>query len=210
MTYQTAFPDFDAATMPNILAGWVDISFKQDTCPGFSATPDALAGTGISVWVDYADPTKREFPESARFSAYMTDVEGNQTWEIESDDWAAILAKVEQWLPAWKALVDVAEYFPGFPPHDMPSIPAGFEYSADHRDMCPNFTNKVSGWMLWVNPENPEYRMHAETPRYSLSPDFTVRDDCWEDSHIAFDTWAKVVEFLAKFPTLASYEGEEV
>jgi len=101
MTYQTEFPDFAAADMPQIPAGWQDISWHNDSCPGFSATPQALAGTGVSIWVDYADASRREVPESPRFTVYMTDAEGNQIADFSTDDWAELLAQAELFAHRW-------------------------------------------------------------------------------------------------------------
>lgn len=107
--WQREFPDFTAAELPAIPATWVDLSWHNDISPSFSATPDALAGTGISVWVDYADVARREFGEGDRFGVYMTDLGGERSHEWSSNDWEAVLVKVAEWAPIWSALVATQE-----------------------------------------------------------------------------------------------------
>lgn len=83
-TFQTEFPDFDPATLPAIPSHWVDSSWRNDACPSFEA------GEGLRVWVDYADPANREFPESPRFGlqaceknegAALADIVASDLWE---------------------------------------------------------------------------------------------------------------------------------
>lgn len=56
MTYQTEFPDFPPETMPRLPACLSDASWHNSVCPSFVC--DAL---GVTVWVDYLDPARREF-----------------------------------------------------------------------------------------------------------------------------------------------------
>lgn len=82
MSYRTAFPDFDPATMPAIPAGWNDQSWRNDACPSF------VTGE-YTVWIDYADPAKRE-NGGPRFR-----VECGLGFErLATDEWAAVLAWV--------------------------------------------------------------------------------------------------------------------
>ncbi len=64
MNYKTQFPDFDDQ-MPEFV-GFVDTSWHNDVCPSFQL--DLGDGQGLRVWVDYADKTRRECPESKRFA----------------------------------------------------------------------------------------------------------------------------------------------
>jgi hypothetical protein len=82
MPYQTEFPDFPASDMPAIPAGWQDVSFRNDACPSFSKGVFLL-------YVNYADPAKREFPETPRFSVHY--FEGSHPAICESDNWQEIL-----------------------------------------------------------------------------------------------------------------------
>lgn len=80
------FPDYDPADLPAIPADWLDISWHNDACPSWQIDSATLP---LFVYVDYADATRREFPEISRFSVH---------WEgdclFESDDWNAILVFV--------------------------------------------------------------------------------------------------------------------
>lgn len=61
MKYLKAFPDYDD-TLPT-LAGFVDDSYKNDTCP--SLYNEAL---NLKLWIDWKDETKREFPHCERYA----------------------------------------------------------------------------------------------------------------------------------------------
>lgn len=94
MTFKTEFPDFAAADMPAIPAGFEDISWSNDACPSFLNKEIRRV-----FYVDYLDPAQREYPESLRFGMYECDEEGarvNQGREVESDDWNAILAEIDR------------------------------------------------------------------------------------------------------------------
>jgi len=84
--FRTEFPDYDPASMPAIPATWTDVSWHNDSCPSFDT------GTGLMVYVDYADPEQREF-DSPRFSV-IRDRETNDGCEVvlATDDWQAVLA----------------------------------------------------------------------------------------------------------------------
>lgn len=84
MTYRTEFPDFDPATMPAIPAGWTDQSWHNDVCPSFTVFD------GVRVFIDYADPALREFPEGERFSLHV----GDRAAPFCTDDWAKLLEAV--------------------------------------------------------------------------------------------------------------------
>lgn len=87
MTYelmQREFPDFDQSTLPAISANWEDISWHNDTCPSFSASPE------VRVYIDYADKALREWEDSRRFGI-VCDGDGSM---IETDDWDKALTYI--------------------------------------------------------------------------------------------------------------------
>jgi len=60
MSYQTEFPTFPENDMPAIPHGWLDKSWHNNACPSFSFG-------GLEIFINWADPQEREFPEMARF-----------------------------------------------------------------------------------------------------------------------------------------------
>lgn len=94
-SYRTEFPDFPPATMPAIPAAFDDVSWHNDSCPSF-----LNESLGLIIFVDYADPERREFPECPRFNVNVWD-NGNTGTEVYSgDDWADVLAHVRTALAA--------------------------------------------------------------------------------------------------------------
>lgn len=89
MTYRKEFPDFDPATMPTLPQDFEDVSWGNDLCPSFL---NEVAG--LIIFVDYADPAKREYPDGRRFSLSPWDNGPAYEGVIESDDWAEIEAAV--------------------------------------------------------------------------------------------------------------------
>lgn len=88
MTYSDQFPDFPETDLPPIPEGFTDQSWANDPCPTFYNAAERLA-----IWVDYADPDKREFPElGGRFQLGRTDQHGAALEWIGSptDDWRTI------------------------------------------------------------------------------------------------------------------------
>lgn len=87
MTYRTEFPDFDSATMPAIPAGWTDQSWHNDACPSFNA------GNGMVVFIDFADPSLKEFEDTKRFTVHSDpEVHDSNDVLFETDDWEECLA----------------------------------------------------------------------------------------------------------------------
>jgi hypothetical protein len=82
-SYATHFPDFPADDMPAIPASFVDVSWHNDASPCFVS--DTL---GLELWVDYADPAKREYPGFPRYRVYQqrAGVEHSGPF-IETDSW---------------------------------------------------------------------------------------------------------------------------
>jgi len=80
--------DYDAATLPPIPAGFEDVSHPIDACPSHFHP-----ARNLSLYVDFADPAEREFPELPRFHLFRDDPEtGARTDFISSDDWTDVLA----------------------------------------------------------------------------------------------------------------------
>lgn len=82
-TWQTEFSDFD--DMPAIPENWKDISWHNDSCPSFECGE-------LLIFVDYADPEKREVATPFRF-VVVNDPMAEAI--LETDDWAEVLAAVE-------------------------------------------------------------------------------------------------------------------
>lgn len=83
--YKVAFPDFPAADLPAIPAGFEDISWRNDACPHFHN--EAL---DLAIWCDYADAEQREMPDTNRF--LLTTGEGELI--VASDSWDDILTAI--------------------------------------------------------------------------------------------------------------------
>jgi hypothetical protein len=80
--YRLEFPDFSPSSLPAIPPTWEDTSWHQDGCPSF-CTPDR----GRQVFVDYEEPSMREFPDGPRFH-----VLGDGGQELLSTDvWQEVL-----------------------------------------------------------------------------------------------------------------------
>lgn len=85
MAYRDEFPDFDFDVPAIVTGAWAfeDVSWRQDVCPSFVCDVFVL-------WLDYADPQKRERPEGPHFVLMCEDVV-----MLETDDFADIRAFVE-------------------------------------------------------------------------------------------------------------------
>ena len=94
MSFKEEFPDFDPADMPAIPAGFDDVSWHNDMCPSF-----LNERAGLIIFVDYAEPAKREFPECPRFSVATWDNGACET-TMDSEEWADVLAHVRSALAA--------------------------------------------------------------------------------------------------------------
>lgn len=91
MTFQTAFPDYPAADMPTIPAGFEDTSWHNDICPSFT---DAI--NGYRLFIDYADRAMREFDDATkRFTLYPLDEDGEQGEPlVETESWNEMLCEI--------------------------------------------------------------------------------------------------------------------
>ena len=98
MTYREEFPDFSESDMPEIPAGFVDVSSELDLCPSFWSEPLRLR-----ISVDYADPERRDDPDMPRFCLWPTDPLGASDPDgevFDGDDWSTILQRIEQYRAA--------------------------------------------------------------------------------------------------------------
>jgi hypothetical protein len=89
MSYQTEFPSFGILDVV-LPIGFTDISWHNDCCPSFERQlPD---GRSTRIWVDFADPDKREL-DGSRFAlcVYNADGEWVETL-IETNDWSNIVS----------------------------------------------------------------------------------------------------------------------
>jgi hypothetical protein len=79
--------------MPAIPEDWIDISWKNDSCPSFQTH-----GGKIIVYADYPDPMDRDHPETTRFTAVFKPNENNHAdfKYCDTDDWNEILAFVKE------------------------------------------------------------------------------------------------------------------
>ena len=91
------FPDFDAAYLPPIPAGWLDMSWHNDACPCWAVHADEALGTygDVYVFVDYFDPATREFPKAPRFSVHDMGAEHTSVL-LATDDWDEVLRLVRE------------------------------------------------------------------------------------------------------------------
>lgn len=96
--YRTEFPDFDAATLPELPEGFADTSWANEACPCF--TDEA---TGLVLYVDYAEAEKREFPEAPRFGLNGMVYDRANGWQLTNeaplcvtDSWEEMLAEIEK------------------------------------------------------------------------------------------------------------------
>lgn len=92
-SYKNVFPDFDHDVV--IPDGFEDTSWGNDICPSFFNL--ALQ---ISLYVDYANPERREWPELKQFSLHRTDEVGGRLDGgedlVNTDDWQEVLKKLAE------------------------------------------------------------------------------------------------------------------
>lgn len=90
--YKQEFPDFNLDVV--LPEGFEDVSWHNDTCPSFQHNE-----LDVIIYIDFAEPSKREHEETLRFSLITTE-DGKLTDNREdlayTDDFAEILAKIEE------------------------------------------------------------------------------------------------------------------
>ena len=94
MSYQTAFPDFDPATMPDIPAAWRDVSWHNDACPCFEAFSGEGCFTRCIVWIDHENPERREVMQE-RFTVAFDNERGDCETVLRATHWRAVVCYVE-------------------------------------------------------------------------------------------------------------------
>jgi|LakMenE01Jun11ns_1017448.scaffolds.fasta_scaffold9235343_2 hypothetical protein len=94
--WKTEFPDFPEADMPALPEGWEDISWRNDACPNF-----VNYKLGVALFVDFAEPEKREIPEYPRFLAYPVYEDGtpasDQPAIAESEDFDTVMKIISKY-----------------------------------------------------------------------------------------------------------------
>jgi hypothetical protein len=92
MAYSDAFPTFSPSSLPAIPSTWEDTSWGNDPCPSW-CTP-----SGLTVLVDFEEPSMREFPEEGpRF--HVIDPTGRDVVDVyDGDDWEEVL----RWVGLWR------------------------------------------------------------------------------------------------------------
>lgn len=93
--WQVEHPTFPASAMPDIPAGFIDESWRNDDCPSF--TSKALR---LGLFIDYPEADERSYPNAPRFSLYRISAEGEMDTEadtsLHTDDWSEILAAIAE------------------------------------------------------------------------------------------------------------------
>ncbi|WP_242121391.1 hypothetical protein [Sphingomonas lacusdianchii] len=88
--WQREFPDFPITTMPPIPGPWRDASWHNETAPAFSPCTGPM-GEAARIWIDYADPTAREFPDLPRFTLCRPDTRGDLQNVYTGDNYDELL-----------------------------------------------------------------------------------------------------------------------
>lgn len=87
--FRKEFPDYPVEDMPVIPVGFVDSSWVNNAAPSFECR-----SLGLSVWIDYKDPSLREYGDGNRFIMHPIDAEGAMTDDdpiLETSDWLEVL-----------------------------------------------------------------------------------------------------------------------
>ena len=94
MSYQTAFPDFDPATMPDIPESWRDVSWHNDACQCFEAFSGDGCFTRCIVWIEHENPERRE-TMAPRFTVAFDNERGDCETVQQATHWRDVLRYVE-------------------------------------------------------------------------------------------------------------------
>lgn len=86
--FEVEFPDFDAKDMPEIPAGFDDVSWHNDSCPSFMNE-----AAGLILFVEHIDPAQRDFEEMDRFNLAVWD-NGADASIVSGNDYEAVLAAI--------------------------------------------------------------------------------------------------------------------
>ena len=124
MLWLAEFPDMPVVDMPQLGQEWTDESWHNDVSPSFSTKLET--GNSIVLWVNYAEPDKREVPGSSRYTVQLRAEDNDIIAELlETDSLKEVFACVERFRRAtsghhWK--------ISGFLPQDNAVMlaPAGY------------------------------------------------------------------------------------
>jgi len=94
--YKTEFPDFKLDVA--IPAGFVDNSWHNNVMPCWvRELPDEKI---MELWIDYADPALRDYPQNARFVLHVTDSSMTDVYEnFASDSYEDVLNCLGDFFP---------------------------------------------------------------------------------------------------------------
>jgi len=83
---RTAFPYFDETALPAMPTTWRDISYRGD-CPSYDP------GGNTTVFIDHAEPRRRQWPEAKRFTVHGSGSVLLERWQDGEtvDGWGATL-----------------------------------------------------------------------------------------------------------------------
>jgi hypothetical protein len=87
------FPDFPIETMVPIPETWSNMSWRHETAPSFGPCVGPM-GEAAQIWIDYEQPSMREFPELGRFTFSRRDAVGELTVVYAGDDYDEALGHV--------------------------------------------------------------------------------------------------------------------
>lgn len=92
---EAQFPDFKLdVTIPS---DWSDTSYHNDVCPSYRKS--FPSGRSLRIWVDFADPARREYPNSPRFTVQSMNADEEFMDDIvQTDDWEEVLKATENFL----------------------------------------------------------------------------------------------------------------
>lgn len=186
MTYQTEFPDYDPSTMPAIPAHWLDSSWVNEPCPSFEVN-------GLRVFVDYADASSREFPETERFSVHDMRLENSVLHY--GDDWAALLAFVANRETLGRRYVELIGYDPF---EDDPAISA--------TEVARTIAEYETAYLLptLLPAETGRYSVYAQDEAGSFSGHTDDADGAAEILAREF----RASRWTNRFATAAIYDGQ--
>jgi hypothetical protein len=95
MLYLREFPDFASEQILAIPAAFEDVSWHNDACPSFHC--EAMA---LTIWIDYASPSNREFPDSPRFALVDSADPDSPVDVYAGDDWQSLIAAFDTFAAA--------------------------------------------------------------------------------------------------------------
>lgn len=198
----SAFPEFDQSTLPPIPLAWVDTSSRgkrfADACPNFSATPEALVGTGVRVVINWED--RCGCGDSYIVCLYDDSYDCVEEWG--GDDWTQALEAVQRMQGRWgeilrlhiarveaeemaaakvreeqaqakalaaETLPPALREFPDYPAHALPPLPTDTLW---HDESWGNDMcpcyHSADGFGVWLDYPNPEQRQFPESPRFTV------------------------------------------